>query len=298
MRPNGREQKRLVESALEPSWAPDSRAIAYVADGPSGGRLGLREINADGTGDVLLVRGGVSSPAFSPDGNAIAFVRASSLVVRGSGTSRTIARGAICCVSWSADGTRLAFGRDGRVQIVSPDGSKMRDLGQGWGSVWSPKGSRIAFVDAVDVIVVVDVRTGKMRRLPAPGRYPDQFAQVVSFSWSPNGDAIVYARGQAGYPNSSTYLGTVTLGGRVRFLPYYPQAVDLSWSRSPDALRYRPPLPEGPIVVGRELRARGRVGDLAVNGDHVALGFCVSLAVWPASYLSTEWLVRSPLCAY
>jgi Tol biopolymer transport system component len=101
----------------EPTWSPDGAHIAYLADD------GIREMNADGSGDHVLS----APPANRYDANP----------------------------DWSPDGSRLAFAQrnfDGTASAlysIAADGSDQRQLTSGayadYRPAWSPDGSKITF---------------------------------------------------------------------------------------------------------------------------------------------------------
>ena len=155
------------------SWAPDCRRMVF--------RVGstLWVADADGTSDLpfLTAQHGLSAPAWSPDGQWIAF-----------------SQGAI------VDGERASH-----IYIVQPDALGLAQVTDGevldQDPAWSPDGTRIAFsrrVRAPDgnnegqfdqYIVVVEVATGSEQVLTAGGE--DESAP----SWSPNGELITFRRG-------------------------------------------------------------------------------------------------------
>jgi Tol biopolymer transport system component len=102
-------------SAVLGSWSPDGSRIAYVSS--DGDRRGLHVINADGSGDVMLMRG---TPGLMPS-----------------------------APSWSPDGTQLVFNTvhsERALYVVNADGSDLRQIvAQGDSSHWSPTGNRIVF---------------------------------------------------------------------------------------------------------------------------------------------------------
>jgi TolB protein len=117
---DGENQKRLTINRslnINPSWAPDGRAIAYTSY-----RLGPPNIFLSN-----IYQGTQEQLTKGPDGNVLA--------------------------SWSPDGTRLCFAstRDGNYEIyvVNRDGSNLRRLTNNPGAditcTWSPSGTQIAF---------------------------------------------------------------------------------------------------------------------------------------------------------
>ena len=162
-----------------PAISPDGSTIAYadVVDAYLGADLGLHLANADGTNPRALTKGhngGVdgndTSPAFSPDGQWIAFERA---------------------VDYDSG--------KGGLFLIRIDGKGLRrltddTLGAGYPR-WSPDGKRILFSQRVEATTfaagplwVVDIAGGK----PTPLTDPKDPGISFSGDWSPDGGQIVF----------------------------------------------------------------------------------------------------------
>ncbi|HXK13688.1 MAG TPA: lysyl oxidase family protein [Gaiellaceae bacterium] len=95
------------------------------------------------------------APAWSPNGERIAFVTKSNLwVADADGTHRGELVPDADEPAWSPNGRRLAFTRKGQVYTVRVDGLDERLLATGAHPAWSPDGNRIVF-DRDDQIISV-----------------------------------------------------------------------------------------------------------------------------------------------
>jgi Tol biopolymer transport system component len=135
--PDGRNLRKVLDSADQPVWSPDGQRLAYVVLAAERQRVGLAVARADGSGQQLLVEGKVLSPAWSPGGSTIAFTRdlgtsAEIDVIKPDGTDeRTVASGAVGLPGpvWSPDGDAIAYARAEepmRLGVVKPDGTNER----------------------------------------------------------------------------------------------------------------------------------------------------------------------------
>lgn len=149
-------------SAVEPSWSPDGRRLAYTCWCDE--QADIYAVTADGTGAVRLTSDPANdySPAWSPDGATIVF----------------------------------ASNRDGdpRLYIMNADGSDIRRLSDAPGDqpAWSPDGSRIAFAGPQGgrrAIVVMERSGASVQQLTREG------ADDSWPAWSPDGAQLAFARG-------------------------------------------------------------------------------------------------------
>ena len=189
------------------------------------GRLGARQLfamNADGTGVKQLthLRGDASSPAISPDGSRVAFVRtlrgnADVWVMNSDGTVHRLTTGRSFDgdPAWSPNGADIAFvsARAGSKDLwtMRADGSGQHQL-LSWRSTethptFSPDGTQIVFQsDKAGHPQVFVLRLGVGTR-----RLTDRPASDASPAWSPDGLRILFSSNSGG----SQALWTVNTSG-------------------------------------------------------------------------------------
>lgn len=188
--------------------APSSQpqiAYAAVTSLGSGGINSLCDL--DGQPTVLIPNTSdytVQSPAWSPDGASLAFVRSDLgscpriYIARADGSdARRVTDGCDVDPAWSPDGARIAFSRFGpptAIYIANADGSNVQRL---WGDnydwyhpTWSPDGTRLAFARVTgDATAVVDADgTGFnviLHGNPFNGYYGPRHP-----AWSPDGSQL------------------------------------------------------------------------------------------------------------
>ena len=218
---DGADQK-LVSStdrqAMSPAWGADGQHFAYMEFQAGKGWLFLQEmrtgkrIPVSTTGTALDF-----TPAFSPDGQTIAFSRATE-----EGTDLyTINIKSNCCLrrltvgrfsdnlspTFSPDGQRIAFvsTRPGlpQIYVMAADGTDQQlfapfDYGVTGSSnapEWSPDGQSVAFhrdVAGTLQVFVLDVRTRAVRQLTSVGRNEDP-------SWAPDSRHLAFVSDRSGY---------------------------------------------------------------------------------------------------
>jgi WD40 repeat protein len=211
-------------NSSDPDWSPDGHRIAFTNTPPisAGVPTSIAVMNADGSGRVSLTtglncsptdpvycqEGGDRNPAWSPDGQRIAFTSFFGVaidmshiqVVNADGSGRTVIRSAPAGdgVAWSPDGRTIAFcpGNPMSIAQINPDGGSATTIvngPSGFGETggcpdWSPDGRRLVFglippSSPSNAIYTVNGDGSDLRKI-ADGRAP---------AWSPDGQKIVIA---------------------------------------------------------------------------------------------------------
>jgi TolB protein len=218
---DGADQK-LVSStdrqAMSPAWGADGRHFAYMEFQAGKGWLYLQEMGAGKRIPVSTTGSALDfTPAFSPDGQTLAFSRATE-----EGTDLyTINIKNNCCLrrltvgrfsdnlspTFSPDGQRIGFvsTRPGlpQIYVMAADGTDQQlfapfDYGVTGSSnapEWSPDGQSVAFhrdVAGTLQVFVLDVRTRTVRQLTSVGRNEDP-------TWAPDSRHLAFVSDRSGY---------------------------------------------------------------------------------------------------
>ena len=174
-------------------------------------------MNSDGSNPRNLSNNSFSDvdPAWSPDGNQIAFVRDAEIYVMNADGSNQINlsnnNGVNLYPTWSPDGRLIAYTfADGpvapRLYVMNADGSNQRALefapcSDCFEPAWSPDGNEIAFVASSDSNYQIWVSD-------SDGSNPRNLSNTSSFNgspaWSPDGSQIAFTSDRSG--NSEIYL--------------------------------------------------------------------------------------------
>jgi TolB protein len=188
-----------------------STHIAYVIK--QGKRYELQVADADGQGVQTVLKSvePLISPAWSPDGNKIAYVSFENkkpvIYVQNmlTGTRRVLAnfKGSNSAPAWSPDGSKIALvlTRDdgSQLYVMNADGSGLKRLTFGGGidtePDWSPDGQSLLFTSdrgGSPQVYMMPATGGSAKRMTFEGNYN------VSPNWNPNGKSFAFVQRSEG----------------------------------------------------------------------------------------------------
>jgi TolB protein len=231
-----------------------STRIAYV----SSNRPGPKEIHLmdyDGYGDQRITNDGgfALNPAFSPDGEQIAYVAYRThdgipnvdiaMLNKGGGIPPVVIHtaGQDSSPDWSPDGSRLVFSstKDGistgnsEIYTSRPDGSDLQRITNNseidTSPTYSPNGREIAFISTRgggQHLYKMSIDGINVRRLPVEG------TQIDSPAWNPNpqlSDLIAYAASEGGN-RFQVFVYSLSSGRSVPVTSGYGRADSPNWS--------------------------------------------------------------------
>jgi Tol biopolymer transport system component len=175
-----------------PAWSPDGRKIAFTREFRGSAEIFL--MNADGSGVTQLTRETASHeehPAWSPDGRRIAYRSAGEtdqdlFVMNADGSQpKRLTDGPFEASdpAWSPDGEQIAFICDADLCLIgAEEGSRpVQLLGTPraeFSPRWSPDGNWIAFARDPGQLMLLEIETKKLVRVPLQGN-------SFTLSWGP-----------------------------------------------------------------------------------------------------------------
>ena len=214
---DGQNPTRLTDEVRDvlPDWSPDGQKIAFTGyrnEGVHGEawNRNIYVIDADGKNRKRLagIAGNNSYPAWSPDGQRIAFVNSggelgSQIYVmdsNGENSKRlTDDAGGKSSPSWSPDGQSIAFILTSQVYVMDSDGKNPRKLTDGPHDVnptWSPDSEMIAYeswrgrIGEIHLMTADGKHIKKLSHVRERGDYMPDWINPGAFAVSPVGNRI------------------------------------------------------------------------------------------------------------
>jgi hypothetical protein len=146
--------------AADPSFSADGRSL-FVTVG-SGQGTAVASGSFYGIGQQRALPRPASDPAVSASG-VVAFVRGGRVLVQGRRRPRIVASGT--SPAWSPDGTELAYVRNGWVRLHALATGADSRLVRGGSPAWSPDGRELAFIGSGDALETIRAGGGPARRV-------------------------------------------------------------------------------------------------------------------------------------
>ena len=203
--------RHIIGRGSGPAFSPTGRRLAYAG---TDARKGIwltrpdcrwpkdRSSTAPCSQESRLTRGDDYSPAWSPNGKRIAFVRGilaeRIYTVRANGGGlRFLARGA--APDWSSKGALVFTGPRDELRVREP-GGRVRTLPvRGSKASWAPGGARLAFLGKdedpeLTALYTIHADGTGLRKLAQFENYSVDYWGARSPTWSPDGRWIAYIR--------------------------------------------------------------------------------------------------------
>ena len=202
MKADGTGSRKVIKGGQSPTWSPNGRRIAFEEWDSSGSDASIYTARVDGSGVRKVTDEACSvigceddSPAWSPDGRRITFLRYTRfrgelqddvyvVAPTGRGLRRlTRTKESEGRLAWSLDGTKIAYVGGSSfglnfdnlgLYVMNADGSGKRRLTRGFhvnSPTWSPDGRSIAFGRLED-IYAINADGSNVRRLVRDGYSP------------------------------------------------------------------------------------------------------------------------------
>ena len=194
-----------------PAWSPDGSVIAYYHNGttkvhPWGAydvnpdSVGLYFISPTGENRRMFLKGENRLPAWSPDGQWIAFVNNAQvykITVNGDSLTQLTFEGRNFYPAWSPDGKWIAYDRTTvprGIWIMDDNGENKKKVAGGRFPDWLPNDKHIIYVGFHGDIYLVDVNdTSNVERLTSLNQVNIYATENCYPKYSPDGSKIAFS---------------------------------------------------------------------------------------------------------
>lgn len=261
---SGGAEKKLISlppGRGEIDWSPDSASIAYTAPQAANGSSGISLLRLQDLGSQAVTSPNAPEadwgPAFSPDGNSLAFVRGHAgggpyeLIIHdlAKQTSRKLLENEPSIIgspAWAQDGQSLIYSsnRDGsKLWRIGVNGGSSTELDEVGEQVWNPAvarvGNRLAYQKITSPLNIWQLDIGTGRLDPAHVLVASTTGTNVGAQFSPDGKKLAFTSDRTGSMevwisnrdgSDPIQVTTVRLAGTPRWSPDGKSiAFDVNW---------------------------------------------------------------------
>jgi Tol biopolymer transport system component len=270
----------FIRRYSRPVWSPDGSQLAMIGErnaesgsGLAKMKLSLEEDLPKASPPSFLVRGGIESFTWSPDGKRIAFTLIDLMnpwkayTVDLWGSKPTLIPGIPAHardLAWSPDGAWIAFSYDtsslqvGDLYVAHPDGSGLTRLTDTPDMheikpAWSPDSRMIAF-SRQSKTIESGLGASDIYVMSADGSNPTRItgdpADELDPTWSPDGTQIAFVstRPELGDGNTEIYLINADGTNEIRLTNNQTHDRWPSWRRTPEGTSFGECTPAGQFV--------------------------------------------------